>query len=120
MAVSRARMPASPLENSLIAEEELRQARLEAHVVADERDEREAGALLRQPHILHHPAPARSQSGSSTVLLCFVCIPRGNSWWRGFRVSSRWIRTIDRPASRAVRSVKFHNFHAAVTWENHR
>ena len=68
MAVSRARMPASPLENSLIAEEELRQARLEAHVVADERDEREAGALLRQSHVLHHPAPARSQSGSSTVL----------------------------------------------------
>ena len=69
MAVSRARMPASPLENSLIAEEELRQARLEAHVVADERDEREAGALLRQSHVLHHPAPARSQSAGSTVLL---------------------------------------------------
>ena len=69
MAVSRAMSSPSPLENRLIAEEELRQAWLEAHVVADECDVCEAGALLRQSHVLHHPAPARSQSGGSTVLL---------------------------------------------------
>ena len=54
--------------------------------------------------------------GAPLFCFRFVCIPRGSSWWRGIRVSSRLIRMIGRPASRAVSSAKFHNFHAAVAW----